>query len=89
MWTAATPSSITESASSSFAIMPPVTVPSAIAARASARVNRVSRDAGSLTLRRTPGADVTVSATYPYSIDILGWVVKAGNLTSSTHERLE
>ncbi len=37
----------------------------------------------------TPGADVTVSATYPYSIDILGWVVKAGNLTSSTHERLE
>lgn len=37
----------------------------------------------------TPGSDVTVSATYPYSIDILGWVVKAGSLTSSTHERLE
>ena len=37
----------------------------------------------------TPGSDVTVSATYPYSIDILGWVVQAGNLTSSTHERLE
>jgi Flp pilus assembly protein TadG len=37
----------------------------------------------------TPGSDVTVSATYPYSIDILGWVVRAGNLTSSTHERLE
>jgi Flp pilus assembly protein TadG len=37
----------------------------------------------------TPGADVTVSATYPYAIDILGWVVRAGNLTSSTHERLE
>jgi Flp pilus assembly protein TadG len=37
----------------------------------------------------TPGADVTVSATYPYSIDILGWVVRAGNLSSSTHERLE
>jgi Flp pilus assembly protein TadG len=37
----------------------------------------------------SPGADVTVTATYPYSIDILGWVVKAGNLTSSTHERLE
>jgi Flp pilus assembly protein TadG len=37
----------------------------------------------------TPGSDVSVSATYPYSIDILGWVVKAGSLTSSTHERLE
>jgi len=37
----------------------------------------------------TPGADVTVSATYPYSINILGWVVRTGNLSSSTHERLE
>ena len=37
----------------------------------------------------TPGADVTVTATYPYSIDILGWVVRAGNLSSTTHERLE
>jgi Flp pilus assembly protein TadG len=37
----------------------------------------------------TPGADVTVSATYPYTINILGWVVRSGNLSSSTHERLE
>jgi Flp pilus assembly protein TadG len=37
----------------------------------------------------TPGTDVSVTATYPYSIDILGWVVKSGNLTSTTHERLE
>jgi Flp pilus assembly protein TadG len=37
----------------------------------------------------TPGADVSVSATYPYSINILGWVVRTGNLSSSTHERLE
>lgn len=37
----------------------------------------------------TPGADVTVTATYPYSLNILGWVVKSGNLTSTTHERLE
>lgn len=37
----------------------------------------------------TPGADVSVTATYPYSINILGWVVKAGNLSSTTHERLE
>jgi Flp pilus assembly protein TadG len=37
----------------------------------------------------TPGSDVSVSASYPFSISILGWVVKSGNLTSSTHERLE
>jgi Flp pilus assembly protein TadG len=37
----------------------------------------------------TPGADVAVTATYPYSIDILGWVIRAGSLTSTTHERLE
>jgi Flp pilus assembly protein TadG len=35
------------------------------------------------------GSDVTVTATYPYSINILGWVVTSGNLTSTTHERLE
>jgi Flp pilus assembly protein TadG len=37
----------------------------------------------------TPGSDVTVSATYPYNIDLLGVVVKTGNLTSSTTERVE
>ena len=37
----------------------------------------------------TPGGDVSVTATYPYSLNILGWVVKSGNLTSTTHERLE
>lgn len=36
-----------------------------------------------------PGSDVIVTATYPYSIDILGWTVKSGNLTSTTKERLE
>ena len=36
-----------------------------------------------------PGSDVTVTATYPYSVDILGWVVKSGNLMSTTKERLE
>jgi Flp pilus assembly protein TadG len=36
-----------------------------------------------------PGADVTVTATYPYSISLLGHVVKSGNLTSSTTERVE
>jgi Flp pilus assembly protein TadG len=36
-----------------------------------------------------PGSDVTVSASYPYSIKLLGWVVSAGSLTSTTTERVE
>jgi Flp pilus assembly protein TadG len=35
------------------------------------------------------GSDVVVTATYPYSINILGWVVQSGNITSTTRERLE
>jgi len=35
------------------------------------------------------GGDVTVTATYPYSISLLGIVVKAGKLTSQTTERVE
>jgi Flp pilus assembly protein TadG len=37
----------------------------------------------------SPGSDVTVQVTYPYSISILGLVVKSGTLTSSTTERIE
>jgi Flp pilus assembly protein TadG len=37
----------------------------------------------------SPGGDVTVRVTYPYSIKILGIVVKSGNLTSATTERIE
>jgi len=36
-----------------------------------------------------PGADVTVTGTYPYSISLLGWVVKSGNLTTQIKERVE
>lgn len=36
-----------------------------------------------------PGSDVTVSATYPYEINLLGIVVKSGDLASSTTERVE
>jgi Flp pilus assembly protein TadG len=36
-----------------------------------------------------PGSDVTVQATYPYSISLLGWVVTSGNLKSITTERVE
>jgi Flp pilus assembly protein TadG len=35
------------------------------------------------------GDDVTVTATYPYSLSLFGVVVKAGSLTSTTVERVE
>jgi Flp pilus assembly protein TadG len=37
----------------------------------------------------TSGNEVTVTATYPYSIKILDWTIKAGSLTTVTKERLE
>jgi Flp pilus assembly protein TadG len=37
----------------------------------------------------TSGSDVTVTATYPYSISLLGMVVKSGRLSSTTTERVE
>jgi hypothetical protein len=37
----------------------------------------------------TAGTDVTVTATYPYSIGLLGWVVASGDLSSKQVERLE
>jgi Flp pilus assembly protein TadG len=36
-----------------------------------------------------PAADVRVTATYPYHISLLGIVVKSGNLSSTTTERVE
>jgi Flp pilus assembly protein TadG len=35
-----------------------------------------------------PGEDVRVSASYPYSISLLGVVVKSGRMTSETTERV-
>lgn len=35
------------------------------------------------------GSDITVRATYPYSINLLGWVISSGSLTSTTTERVE
>jgi len=35
------------------------------------------------------GGDVTVTGKYPYSISLLGFVVKSGKLTSQTTERVE
>jgi Flp pilus assembly protein TadG len=37
----------------------------------------------------TQGADTTVQATYPYTINIMGVVVASGNLSASTTERIE
>jgi Flp pilus assembly protein TadG len=36
-----------------------------------------------------PGSDVTVTATYPYSISLLDWVVYSGTLTTTMKERVE
>lgn len=35
------------------------------------------------------GGDVTVAATYPYDVNLLGFVVASGNLESKTTERVE
>jgi Flp pilus assembly protein TadG len=35
------------------------------------------------------GSDVSVTATYPYTISLLGMAVKSGSLTSTTTERVE
>jgi Flp pilus assembly protein TadG len=35
------------------------------------------------------GTDVSVSATYPYEISLLGVVVKSGNLSSTTIDRVD
>lgn len=36
-----------------------------------------------------PGAEVSVTATYPYEINLLGMVVMSGDLSSTTVERVE
>jgi|SRR5262245_12226513 len=36
-----------------------------------------------------PGDELTVTATYPYSISLFGLVSKSGTLTSTTKERVE
>jgi Flp pilus assembly protein TadG len=36
-----------------------------------------------------PGSDVTVTATYPYDISLLGVVIKSGRLNATTTDRVE
>jgi len=35
------------------------------------------------------GSDVTVTASYPYAISLLGWVVASGRLNTTMKERVE
>jgi Flp pilus assembly protein TadG len=35
------------------------------------------------------GTDVTVTASYPYAINLMGWVVANGQLTATMKERVE
>lgn len=68
---------------------------SAVAAVRSSASNLKQSGPNSLTVDATstnwnvPGSDVTVTATYPYAINILGWTIAGGVLTSTTKERLE
>jgi Flp pilus assembly protein TadG len=36
-----------------------------------------------------PGSELTVTATYPYRISLMGWVVASGNLNTTMKERVE
>ena len=66
----------------------------AAAAENAARKAAVGLDATKLTVTVTAtawehGEDVTVEGKYPYSVNLLGFVVASGNLTSKTTERVE
>jgi Flp pilus assembly protein TadG len=37
----------------------------------------------------TPGSELTVTATYPYSVSLMGWVVASGDLNTTMKERVE
>jgi Flp pilus assembly protein TadG len=52
-------------------------------------ISVTSTNASGATDWTTPGDVVTVTAIYPYAINILGFSVKSGSLTSTTKERLE
>lgn len=68
-------------------------------AATTSRVRRAAGhlDQGQLDVTVTPadpgtwiqGGDVSVTATYPYQISLLGLVVKSGHLSSTTTERVE
>jgi Flp pilus assembly protein TadG len=64
------------------------------AAEAAARNSAQGLDPSELDITVTAtawehGASVTVEGTYPYEIDLLGFVVASGDLSSETTERVE
>jgi Flp pilus assembly protein TadG len=64
------------------------------AAQTAARASAAGLDQAKLTVSVAAsawehGADVTVEASYPYDINLLGWVVASGSLKSATTERVE
>jgi Flp pilus assembly protein TadG len=65
------------------------------AATQAARDSASDLDQTQLNVTVTPGlpwsngGQVTVTTTYPYSINLLGVVVKSGTITSTTKERIE
>ena len=64
------------------------------AAEAAARSSAQGLDPSELDITVTAtawehGESVTVEGTYPYEIDLLGFVVASGDLTSETTERVE
>jgi Flp pilus assembly protein TadG len=66
----------------------------AAAAEAAARASADGLDPAKLDVNVSAtawehGGRVTVEAVYPYEIDLLGFVVASGNLTSETTERVE
>ena len=63
------------------------------ACTAAVRASATNLKAADLTATCTstwqPGDDVTVNATYPYSISLFGLISKSGRLSSTTTERVE
>ena len=59
------------------------------AVRASATNLKASDLTATCTSTWQPGDDVTVNATYPYSISLFGIISKSGRLSSTTTERVE
>jgi len=59
------------------------------AVRASAKDLKQSDLSVTVSSTWQPASDVTVSATYPYHISLLGMVVKQGRISSTTTERVE
>ena len=64
-------------------------------AQAEVRASASDLDQASLQVSVDPsagwaqGSDVSVSASYPYQVSLLGIVVSSGNLTATTRERVE